>query len=749
MDPLVSAEDLRALPHLPGYIYRQRKSNYPRANSWNLVNGVRIEQKEGISFDKPKFVKVSKLPDVWRSGSLPDSETREVFKTDVVELETQELPAWDAFDRHVLRFSGYFKESVVEANLENHRVRKAIIYYYLEDDTCQIQEPKVDNSGMPQGQLIRRHRFPSPEGGYLRAEDLRVGTILQIYGRHIFITDCDPFTREYFEQLGIPQGPTEPEEMDPFQATREAMKNHASTQPRTYEKIYREVMLGGGHINADMQQFLENDKKVLRFYAVMDDVSTPQFERRPFTIMFFLADDTLEISEQYPLNCGRENFPIFFKRGKIPFGPYKVEGPQAQARKKHEFVHGHDFRVNTTVQLLGNYSFFIYDADEFTRNYFRTQLGEELEPMVDVRLPERAVPRAKTPPYTGYGSWEDSMGSVTHIVPKLPKKDLVKLFQHEGKVLRFKARFAKPKPEDADRLFVISFYLQDDTLAIHEPPQRNMGIVTGRFLEKGIHLNQITGAFFQPNDLLPGNVIKVYNNEMLILDMDEYSRKVFEDPDTLLRKFDLEAVLQKLRDSMRQQYPLIRDIFRRFDGDHDGVLTVSEFQQALEKFGFQLGPEDVLKIMRHFDSRRDGQVSYNEFCDALLDPDWTTGMLQTQNPLDEKHDEAYATRASAKTAERAETTQVRKAVRELGDVLYKKHGFVIRILKEMQHITHEDYVTSEQIKKALEHVGHPFHLEDVERVILYLHPDADLNAVDYRRLFQDVVTSFHDVSASR
>ena len=32
----------------------------------------------------------------------------------------------------------------------------------------------------------------------------------------------------------------------------------------------------------------------------------------------------------------RENFPIFFKRGKMPFGNYKVEGPQAQARKKNE-----------------------------------------------------------------------------------------------------------------------------------------------------------------------------------------------------------------------------------------------------------------------------------------------------------------------------------------------------------------------------------------------------------------------------
>ena len=29
--------------------------------------------------------------------------------------------------------------------------------------------------------------------------------------------------REYFEQLGVPQGPPEPEESDPFQETRDAM----------------------------------------------------------------------------------------------------------------------------------------------------------------------------------------------------------------------------------------------------------------------------------------------------------------------------------------------------------------------------------------------------------------------------------------------------------------------------------------------------------------------------------------------
>eukprot|EP00438_Fugacium_kawagutii_P029064 Skav216793 [mRNA] locus=scaffold1384:200898:203707:+ [translate_table: standard] len=90
-------------------------------------------------------------------------------------------------------------------------------------------------------------------------------------------------------------------------------------------------------------------------------------------------------------SCARDNFPIFFRRGKMPMGAYKVEGPQAQARKKNEF----------------------------TRRYFINELGEELDPRVDVRLPERA--------------------------------DFVKLFRHEGKVLRFKAKFANPKPEETRR----------------------------------------------------------------------------------------------------------------------------------------------------------------------------------------------------------------------------------------------------------------------------------------------------------
>jgi len=144
---------------------------------------------------------------------------------------------------------------------------------------------------------------------------------------------------------------------------------------------------------------------------------------------------------------------------------------------------------------------------------------------------------------------------------------------------------------------------------------------------------------------------------------------------------DLSAVLEKLRESMRQQFPLIRDIFRRFDTDHNGVITLSEFRQALQKFGFTLTEEEVVMIMQHFDKRHDGQVTYNEFCDAVLEEDYTTEMLASKPIVSGEYDPAYTERANMKIQERAETEKIRRAVRELGDVLYKHTSTVQKLFK--------------------------------------------------------------------
>merc|ERR1712193_584574 len=255
------------------------------------------------------------------------------------------------------------------------------------------------------------------------------------------------------------------------------------------------------------------------------------------------------------------------------------------------------------------------------------------------------------------------------------------------------------------------------------------GIVTGKFLEKGVHLNQKTGRLFEPVDLIPGNTVKIFNHEFEVLDMDEYTRK-YICQDGAGPFVDLQAVLEKLREGMRQQFPLVRDVFRRFDTDHNGVITLPEFRQALQKFGFMLSDEEVLILMRHFDKRQDGQVTYNEFCDALLDEDFTCEMLKVKPAIDARPDPEYNTRAAQKALERTETDKVRKAVRDIGDVFYKHTGMMQKIFKEFTHMTHQNYVTCEQFHAALLKIGFAFDAQDVERCVLFVIPNCDLDKID-------------------
>lgn len=101
----------------------------------------------------------------------------------------------------MLRFFGYFKESVVESRLENYRIRKLIIYYFLEDRSILMVEPKQVNSGTMQGAFLNRQMVLKQDGTDMPFEptDFRVGLDIGICGRSIRIYDCDKYTREFFE----------------------------------------------------------------------------------------------------------------------------------------------------------------------------------------------------------------------------------------------------------------------------------------------------------------------------------------------------------------------------------------------------------------------------------------------------------------------------------------------------------------------------------------------------------------------
>jgi hypothetical protein len=138
----------------------------------------------------------------------------------------------------VLRFYGYFKESITESRIENHRIRKLILYYYLEDDSMHIAEPRQDNSGIPQGIFVKRHKVTKDEGGFFSPVDFTVGEELTVYAKNLFLVDADGYTREWYKAnlgkdlpapLGYPDDPVD-DYRTTFGMNRGKTGEHASRQ---------------------------------------------------------------------------------------------------------------------------------------------------------------------------------------------------------------------------------------------------------------------------------------------------------------------------------------------------------------------------------------------------------------------------------------------------------------------------------------------------------------------------------------
>ena len=64
-------------------------------------------------------------------------------------------------------------------------------------------------------------------------------------------------------------------------------------------KDYLEYSMGGGKVK-NAKQFLENDRKVLRFNA--------KFEGLKYIIHYYLSDDTVEIREVNTTNSWKRSF---------------------------------------------------------------------------------------------------------------------------------------------------------------------------------------------------------------------------------------------------------------------------------------------------------------------------------------------------------------------------------------------------------------------------------------------------------
>lgn len=162
----------------------------------------------------------------------------------------------------------------------------------------------------------------------------------------------------------------------------------------------------------------------------------------------------------------------------------------------------------------------------------------------------------------------------------------------ESNTLRFLARLQTKDPIQADRRFIISYFLSDDSFMVHEPALKNSGINGGRFLERSKikRPNQHPYSsklpeYYSYKDLFVGNVLNINSFMFKLYDADEYCFKFMEKRSGDLFPYsNLDATFSKLR-SIASHVDLgsVGDALRRIDSYGTGLVDFPTFFSAVKR----------------------------------------------------------------------------------------------------------------------------------------------------------------------
>lgn len=312
---------------------------------------------------------------------------------------------------------------------------------------------------------------------------------------------------------------------------------------------------------ANVAGFVETEKVVTRFYAffnydrtydrasALGAPSIAKADARYLTIFFYVADGTCEISETKEQNSGLEG-GVFYGRARLTSD---ADGSVVNLR---------DLAPGNVLRALGR-EIHIFDADAFTRDYFRRELLLVLPPVVagpDSIRPDQSAQQA-----TGMGFHKDRNVKLSHGVRSTDylqrKEDLEKTrryLQFDGRLLRFVCIDA-PGTKSAGtgfgagvevnaatgeleliapstiKKFALTFTLSDSSIEMRVQKSKNSPNVDNWLLLKKSRLPRNwkdvqrgqPQELYEPSDLTVGSTIDIYGRKFLLVDCDEYSRDYY------------------------------------------------------------------------------------------------------------------------------------------------------------------------------------------------------------------------------
>lgn len=262
-------------------------------------------------------------------------------------------------------------------------------------------------------------------------------------------------------------------------------------------------------------------------------------------------------------------------------------------------------------------------------------------------------PQMEVPPPLplGMGDEEDTIGSFLYLMPKPPAKDLKRMIQNDRwrgrerrraaglpplslshpphgalargvrrKTMRFLARFESPSPEDADRQFVVSLFLVDNTISVFEKFVHNSGFVGGKFLERSRVRSRESGDFIEPGDLYVGARLNLNGFTFLLVQADEHSLALMEADPAQWPLSDAGYVLDSLRKSIAtgtEARGRVDNAWAAADlgGALQGFVSYPAFQEAIsgalsQAAHSELQDQALVTLMRAYHAEDEAAINY-------------------------------------------------------------------------------------------------------------------------------------------
>uniref|UniRef100_A0A8C6H3I9 EF-hand domain-containing family member C2 n=1 Tax=Mus spicilegus TaxID=10103 RepID=A0A8C6H3I9_MUSSI len=541
------------------------KERFHKSQHWGFCNNVRMlvsEDKPGVGGDLLYGQKIKPKHSVFPKGDGTDA------------------PSWVAFDKQVLSFDAYLEDEVSDKRQEIFRIRYYKIYFYLEDDTIQVNEPEVINSGLPQGTSIRRQRIPYPppnDDQFYTVYDFNINISVVFYGRTFKIYDCDPFTKNFLKKIGIKLNPPGQRPLDPYMKMRRETLEFVDPF-RPYQSF------------DTLKRFIQYDGKVLRFFCLWDDSTSLFGDRREFVLHYFLCDGTVEIREVLPSNSGRDAMSSFLRRGKLPkYGPPGIYQPgqitdravlnvygglsewradgylldkYQLGKVEQDFYTDQDLSIGATINVWGR-KVLLCDCDEFTKTYYRTKYGVDNFTPISCKPPHLPKIERKYPPYTGFGSEEDSFRSCVGLKPTPHRRNFKKFMEldNAGGMFLKRSRVKKPGQE----------------------------VFKSEFSE-----------YIKAEELYIGATVNINGYLFILLNADEYTLNYMENNTDKFPYSNFELAIQKLKQEKSKSRE-ITQVFAAADYNHTKVVPYNTFRDILMSITMgKLIDQELITIARHY-----------------------------------------------------------------------------------------------------------------------------------------------------